>query len=58
MGFSSIIVAMVVGYLLNGLALKMLWGWFMVPTFGLPTLSLAQAIGVGIMVGFLTHQYI
>lgn len=52
--FALIIVA----YLLDGLALKMLWGWFLVPVFGLPTISLTQAIGVGIVIGFLTQQHI
>ncbi|MDP1688621.1 MAG: hypothetical protein Q8L47_00620 [bacterium] len=42
----------------NGLALKLLWGWFMVPIFGLPLISLAEAIGICLIVGFLTSQYI
>lgn len=45
------------GYLLNGWALFKLWGWFIVP-FGLPPLSIPWAIGVAIVVGFLTTHSI
>lgn len=39
--------------LLRGYAMYKCWGWFMVPTFGLPTLSIIQALGVGLTVGVL-----
>ncbi len=55
LGFIAMVV---VAYLLNGVALKLLWGWFMVPTLGLPVISLVQAIGIGIVIGFLTQQHI
>jgi len=42
----------------NGWVLSKLWGWFMVPTFGLPALALPAAIGVAIVIAYLTHQYI
>ncbi len=48
----------IVSFLLNGVALKFLWSWFMVPTFGLPVISLVQAIGIGIIIGFMTQQYV
>jgi hypothetical protein len=40
----------------KGYVLTILWGWFVVPTFGLPTLALAPAIGMSLVVSFLTHQ--
>jgi hypothetical protein len=40
----------------NGYALSVLWGWFIVPTFNLPPLSVAPAIGVAMVVSYLTHQ--
>lgn len=40
-----------------GLTLRILWGWFVVPIFDVPTLSIAQAIGVQTVVGFATHHY-
>ena len=43
-------------YLWNGFVLMKLWGWFMVPQFGLPVLSLSGAIGVGMVVSFLIHR--
>ena len=54
----GLIVLMIVAYLLNGVVLKLLWGWFMVPTLGLPVISLVQAIGIGIVISFLTQQHI
>lgn len=47
-----------VGYIWSGYILKILWGWFIVPIFGMPALQLAPAIGLAIVVGYLTHQYI
>lgn len=46
-----------VSYAINGWALSILWGWFILPLIeGAPTLGIAQAIGVAMVVGFLTHQ--
>lgn len=39
----------------GGYVLTCLWGWFVVPTFALPPLTLAQAIGVSLIVGYLTN---
>ena len=41
----------------GGYVLSILWGWFFVPVFGLPTLSVPQAIGISLIVGFLTYHY-
>jgi len=41
-------------YVVNGWALATLWGWFIVPTFDVPTLSIPVAIGLAIVVGYLT----
>ena len=54
----SLIALTIMASLLNGVALKLLWGWFMIPTFSLPAISLVQAMGIGIMIGFLTQQHI
>jgi len=43
---------------LNGWVLSILWGWFIVGLFGLPVLTIAPAIGVGLVVTFLTHQHV
>lgn len=47
---------MVFSAIFNGYALSVLWGWFIVPTFGLPALAVAPAIGVALVVSYLTHQ--
>lgn len=46
-----------VSYLLNGWVLSILWGWFVVPYFEwAPILTVGQAIGVAMVVGFLTYH--
>ena len=42
--------------LLNGFVFQTLWAWFIVPIFGLAALTVLQAVGVGLVVSFLTHQ--
>lgn len=39
--------------LLRGFVLQTLWGWFVVPVFGAPALSLMIAIGLGLLVSLL-----
>ena len=46
-----------VSAIINGFVLVYLWAWFAVP-FGLPVLSVAHAIGLSTLTGFLTAQYI
>ena len=59
----AIIFVLVIGLfigavILRGWALSTLWGWFAVPIFHLPALSIPQAIGVSIVVSLLTYQRI
>ena len=49
-------VLVVFSALLSGYALSILWAWFFVPVLGLPKISIAGAIGIALVVGFLTHQ--
>lgn len=39
----------------KGYVLAKLWGWFIVDKFGLPALTVAQAIGLAIVVGMFTY---
>lgn len=48
-GLVAIVVLLVVGSLMNGWALSTLWGWFIVPLFDVPSLSITQAIGIAIV---------
>ncbi len=36
--------------------LTIMWGWFVVPTFNVKPLLMVQAIGLSMVVSFLTHQ--
>jgi cytochrome bd-type quinol oxidase subunit 1 len=40
----------------RGYVLMVLWRWFIVPAFHLPPLTLTLAIGLSLIVGYLTHQ--
>ena len=39
-----------------GCALSVVWGWFVCDKFGVEPLAIPDAIGLLIVVGFLTHQ--
>ncbi len=51
------LVLMVLKSIFNGYVLSILWGWFMVATLKLPALSIVQAIGIVLIVRFLTVHY-
>jgi uncharacterized integral membrane protein len=40
---------------LGGITIKLLWGWFVTP-LGVPGLSLFHAMGLVLLVGFLTYR--
>lgn len=44
--------------LLSGWALTVLWGWFIVPTFHTPPLNLVPAIGLNLVISFLTYHFV
>ena len=46
----------IITYLINGFVLSKMWLWFIVTTFGAPVLTVPQAIGVGMIVSFLTYR--
>ena len=50
------VALMAVGAILDGWVLSILWGWFMVPVFHLPPLTIAPAIGIALMTGLLTRE--
>lgn len=55
-GCLSMAIAAPFAILLNGYALSVLWAWFMVPVFHLPEIGIAQASGISLVVGMMTHQ--
>jgi formate-dependent nitrite reductase membrane component NrfD len=40
----------------SGFVLSILWGWFIVSTFGLPALTIPLAMGIMLVVGYLSKQ--
>jgi hypothetical protein len=45
-----------VSIVLNGWAFSILWGWFIVTTFGVMPITIPAAIGLGFVVSYLTKQ--
>lgn len=57
-GYITLTVGLLVySALLNGWALSKLWVWFIASTFGLPILTLPQAIGFAMVVSYLTFKH-
>jgi len=52
----SAVILMPISYVINGYALMKLWQWFIATTFKVQTLSLVQAIGLGMIISFLTYK--
>lgn len=50
------IALMVCGVLFSGWVLSVMWGWFLVP-LGVPSIAVAQAIGISLTVSLLTKQW-
>lgn len=55
--FIGIVALMIISTIYNGWVLSILWKWFVVSTFGLPALGIAQGIGLSLTVGFLTKNH-
>ena len=51
------LVVIIGSIILDGYVLSILWEWFIVPVFSLPILPIVAAIGVSLLVAYLTHQY-
>jgi hypothetical protein len=54
--FVGVLALLALSLIWRGYVLAVLWGWFAVPTFGLPELALAPAMGLSLVVSFLTYQ--
>lgn len=50
------IVIMVYAAMMDGLAISKLWSWFIVTTFGLPALTITEAIGLAMVVIYITTK--
>lgn len=56
LGGIVLIITLVAGPIFNGYALSILWAWFIIPTFSAPSLSIPAAIGISLVVAYLTKQ--
>jgi len=52
---TTIVVIGVCSHVYGGFGLSMLWEWFVVPTFDGPSLSLPVAIGIALIMTYLTR---
>lgn len=57
-GLALLVGTLVFAAIFRGYALSILWGWFIIPVFHLPPLSVPYAIGFALVVSYLTHQTI
>lgn len=53
---SGIFFLLLITSIFKGWALSIMWGWFMVPTLDLPSISIVQAIGIALVIGYLTRE--
>lgn len=57
LGWLIVVIAMTfLAAIFHGYVLSMLWGWFIVPVFNAPVLGVAPAIGVALLIGYLTKS--
>lgn len=54
LGFAAFTVVLTIA---RGFILQSLWGWFLVP-LGLPPIGIANAIGVAMIVSYLTYSHL
>ena len=46
-----VVILVVAGSIMSGWALSVLWGWFVVPLFDVPSLTIPYALGLGLVIG-------
>ena len=52
-----VIVALAIATIFSGYTLSILWEWFVVPTFNLPKLNIPSAIGLALIINYLTTSH-
>lgn len=56
LAFVAFVAMITFAAIMNGFTLSILWGWFIVPVFGLHDLTIVQAIGISFIIGFFTAK--
>ena len=57
----GILALIPISFFLSAYTVQSLWEWFVAATFNLPLLSIAQALGLSLIIGYLTkstHYYV
>lgn len=49
-------MTMILCTIYSGYTLSILWAWFLVPTFNLPFIDLPSAIGISLIVNYMTQS--
>ena len=49
-------LVVILGYIVSGLVLSILWGWFMTSMFEVPEISILEAIGITLIVDLLIRD--
>jgi len=52
----TVLIVMFISATYSGYALSVLWGWFIVPTFDIPAISIPTAIGIALVIGFVSKS--
>ena len=52
----GVLVLVILAILVRGLCLSILWGWLIVPVFGLPALTIAAATGLTVFTNLLLNH--
>jgi Na+(H+)/acetate symporter ActP len=52
----TLLVVIICSPIMNGWVLSVLWGWFIVPIFNAPQLSIPYAIGISFIIHMLTNK--
>lgn len=55
-GCVGLIVITIIGTIFSGFVLSIMWDWFVVPTFDVGSLSIPVAIGLAMIVNYLTYH--
>lgn len=55
--FTATILAITYGAVLNGYVISKLWLWFIVSNFQLKPISMVNALGIALLVRYLTYDY-
>lgn len=53
---AALVVGVPASTIAKGWAFCKLWGWFVIPTFGLPAIPIGRSIGIAALIFLLTHQ--